>query len=91
MGYRFPRFGFVPFPEYRSTEKEKISNCQLDFFWNGRRRQLAGFSLSGSTTVVLERPSPAAGWIFVLRNYNCSTETVIAGGRLDFRPLIAHL
>ena len=35
-------------------------------YWNGRVRQLAGFSFFGSTTLVLERPSPAAGWIMVL-------------------------
>ena len=33
-------------------------------YWNGHLRRPAGFSFSGSTTLVLERASPAAGWIF---------------------------
>ena len=69
-----------------------VAGRRLDFrslvgqfqYWNSRRRRPAGFSFSGNTTVVLERPSPASGWIFVPW-YNCSTGTAVAGGRLDFR------
>ena len=59
-------------------------------YWNGRPRRLAGFSFSGSTTLVLERPSPAAGWIFVLWYYNFSTGTAVPGGWLDFRSLVVQ-
>ena len=47
--------------------------------------------LSGSTPLVLEPPSPAAGWIFVLRQYNFSTGTAVSGGRLGFRSLVVQL
>ena len=47
--------------------------------------------LSGNTTLVLEPRSPAAGWIFVLRQYNFSTGTAVSGGRLDFHFLVVRL
>ena len=38
---------------------------QLQYL-NGRLRRSAGSSVSGSTTLVLARPSPAAAWVLVL-------------------------
>ena len=46
---------------------------------------------SGSKTLVLEPPSPAAGSIFVLWQYNFITGTAVSGGRLDFGCLVVQL
>ena len=55
-----------------SSTGATVSGGPLDFhslvlqlYWNDRFPRPAGSSSSGSTTLVLERPSPAAGWIFL--------------------------
>ena len=46
------------------------------------------FRILDSTAFVLERPSPAAGWIFVLWWYIFGTGTAVRGGRPDFHILV---
>ena len=59
-------------------------------YWNGRLRQPDGFSFSGSTILVLERPSPATRWIFVLWSYNFRTGTAVSGNQMDFRSPVVQ-
>ena len=61
------------------------------YYWNGRLQRPAGLSFSDSTTLILERPSPSAGWILIPWKYNFSTGTAVSVGRLDFDSLVAQL